>query len=257
MKKTTLLFSLRFLYLPSAFALLLLAHLLAALVTRERERRGRVGLSLAAPAVVLLVLLGTTLRFNPIFDRALALWRHNVAQAPDVPFVHYQFAYFLHDHGLFLRRDAQTPGALEEYEAALAANDRIVARGERGMPPDQLARAWLAIGAINRVLAPPARRNPRRAKEALERAIVVGEQVAQLDLELARALYHYAQLRPHDVGVTLDLAERALHRGLQLALPAELRQNLEEELARVRAERAGPPAGESPSDAEARGGDGG
>lgn len=234
-------FAQRFLYLPSAFALLLPASLLAALVERERVRRGRIGLSLVAPAAALLLLLGTTLRFNPLFDRALTLWRHNVAQAPDVPFVHYQFAYFLHDHGLFLRRDAETPGALDEYEAALAANQRIVARGERGMPPDQLARAWLSIGAIQRVLAPPARRNPRRAKEALERAIAIGEQVAQLDLELARALYHYAQLRPHGLGITNDVAERALRRALQLTLPAELRQNLEEELARVLAERAAPP----------------
>ncbi len=230
-------FAQRFLYLPSAFALLLPATALAAWLARERRRSGRIGASLAAPAVAIALLAGSTLRFNPLFDDALTLWRHNVAQAPDVPFVHYQFAYFLHDHGLYLRRDAETPGALDEYEAALAANQKIVARGERGMPPDQLARAWLSIGTICRVLAPPARRNPRRAKEALEQAIAVGERIEQLDLELGRAYFQFAQLSADHVGVTPDLAERALRRALQLRLPDALRQSIEEELAQRVAER--------------------
>jgi len=233
-------FAERFLYLPSLFALLLPAAGLAALLERERRGSGRIGASLAAPAATLALLAGFTLHWNPIWDSALRLWRHNVALSPELPFLHYQYAYFLHDHGLWQRSDAETPGAIEEYEKALACHERVVARGYRGMPPDQQARAWLSIGSIWLLQLPPERRSAARAKPALERAIEVGERYTRLDVELARALLHYSLLRHGDVGVDRDLAEKALRRALapELKLPPELKSDVERELAQLLAESA-------------------
>ena len=233
-------FAERFLYLPSLFALLLPASGLAALLERERRRSGRIGASLAAPAATLVLLAGFTLHWNPIWDSALRLWRHNVALSPDLPFLHYQYAYFLHQRGLWLRSDAGTPGAIEEYEKALDCHARVVARGYRGMPPDQQARAWLSIGSIWLLQLPPERRSAAHAKRALEQAIAVAGHFTRLDAELARALGCWSLLRHHDVGVDRDQAEQALRRALapELKLPPELKGDLERELAQLLAEKA-------------------
>ncbi len=216
-------FAERFLYLPSAFLLMAAAKALAAVVTRERVARGRIGLSIAVPGVVVATLLGFTWSSNSIFDGALPLWRHNVALAPDLPYVHYQFAYFLHDHDLFLRRDVETPGAIEEYELALAKNAEMVQRGYDGMPPDQLARSWTSLGSIWLTRLSAARADPRKAKVALEKAIEVGEQFQELNPELVRALCLYAQLRWFDVGVDRAMAERALRHALEIERSEEQR----------------------------------
>jgi len=230
-------FAERFLYLPSAFALLAVAAPLAALVARERARRGRVGLSLLAPAGVAAALLVATWSWNPIFDGALPLWRHNVACAPDLPFPHYQFAYFLHDHAIYLRRDAETPGAVDEYETALKLNDEIVRRGYDGMPPDQRIRAHLSLGEILLERLPEGRRDPRRAREQIEKAIEVGEATAELDLDLGRALFLYSRFSRLAVGVSDAQAGRALDRALKLKLPDELRKRINDDLDQLRARR--------------------
>jgi len=236
-------FAERFLYLPSLLPLALAANGLAAVVARERQRTGRFGVSLLLPATAVALLLGCTLRANPVWGDALRLWRHNVEQSPDLPFVHYQYAWFLHDRGMFLRTDAETPGAIEEYERALECNRRMVARGYRGMPPDQLARSHVSIGSILLTRLPPERRNPARAKLALLEAIAVGEKYTGLDPELGRAYFQFALLRHHDVDVSREVAERGLRRALSLELPDELRQSIAAELERLLAEGAPAPAG--------------
>jgi tetratricopeptide (TPR) repeat protein len=238
-------FAERFVYLPSLLPLALAAHGVAGVVARERDRQGRIGASLLLPSALVLVLLGCTLRANPVYGDALRLWRHNVEQSPDLPFVHYQYAWFLHDRGMFLRTDADTPGAIEQYERALECNRRMVARGYRGMPPDQLARSHLSIGSILLSRLPPERRNPARAKPALLEAIALGEKFEGLDPELGRACYQFSLLRHHAVGVTRDVAESALRRALTLRIPEDLRQNVTLELDRLLA--AGAPNEEAPA----------
>lgn len=228
-------FAERFLYLPSAFVLLVAAAPLAALVARERERTGRAGRTLLAPAGAILALLGATWAWNPVFDGALPLWRHNVARAPELPFPHYQLAYFLHDHGIFLRRDADTPGAIEEYEAALGRNQEILERGYEGMPPDQLIRSYLALGSIWLDKLPEGRRDPRRARPFLEQAINLGVQKHGLDVELGQAYGLYALLRHHPgAGVTDEQAREALESALRLDLRPESLEAIRAELERIR-----------------------
>jgi hypothetical protein len=225
----------RFLYLPSAFVALFAGALLAALVRRERERTGRVGLSLLPPAAALVALLAATWAWNPIFDSPLALWRHNVARAPELPFPHYQLAYFLHEAGLFTRRDAEHPGALEEYQTALEKNDAIVAQGFEGMPPDQRIRAYLALGQIWLEKLPEGRRDPKRARPWLEQAIQLGVQKAGLDRELGNAYWYYAMLaRFESTGITTEQAIAALDSALTLELRDEARATIQAELERLR-----------------------
>jgi hypothetical protein len=101
------------------------------------------------------------------------------------------------------------------------------------MPPDQLIRARLSLGAIWLEKLPEGRRDPRRAKEHLEEAIRIGEATAELDAELGKALWLYALLRHFDVGVSAEQARRALRRALELGLPEDSKRQIREELERT------------------------
>jgi hypothetical protein len=235
----------RFLYLPSAFVLVVPAALFAALVDRERARSGRVGLTLLAPAAAIVALLACAWIWNPVWHDALALWRHNVAQSrgvvdatTDLPYPHYQFAYFLHQKHVYTARDAETPGAIDEYEAALAANERLLARGLEGMPPDQRIRSHVSLGEIWIDELPLGRRDPLRAKPHVEEAMRIGVSLNGLDAELAKAYWLHAQLAFLDVGVTLDQAVAALESALRLQLSPEQLDQIRRELDHVRQAQA-------------------
>lgn len=236
-------FAERFLYLPSAFVLMPVAAWLVAIVRRERAAAGRVGLSLLAPSAAVVALLACTWYWNPLFDDALTLWRHNSACAPELPFPHYQVAYFLHERGIYEPRDVEVHGAIEEYQTALAKNDAITARGYKGMPPDQLARAWLSLGSIFLEKLPEERRDRPRARDALEHAIDVGRKSPELDPEYGSALWLKAQLRHCNVGVTDEQAREALMTAATLRLSPELLQAVHDDLARLNG--ASPPAPQS------------
>jgi hypothetical protein len=225
----------RFLYLPSAFALMLPALLLVGLVRWERARSGRVGATLLAPAAAIGGLLACTLTWNPIFDDALSLWRHNVSLAPELPFPHYQLAYFLYGDKQYTRNAADRPGAVDEYETAIANNEALLARGHEGMPPDQLINAYVSLGRIWLDLLPEGRRDPVRAKPWLEKAINLGRTLNGLDSPLAQAYWFYAQLRRFpQTGVTNEQAIRALESAATLQVTDESRQAIRNELASLR-----------------------
>jgi tetratricopeptide (TPR) repeat protein len=189
------------------------------------------------PVAAVAALLGGCWYWNPVFDDAMSLWRHNVALAPELPFPHYQAAYFLNQKQIWTQRGANDTGAIEEYELALRLNDALLARGEEGMPPDQLARAYLSLGEIYLDELPESRRDYQKAKDDLKRAIAVGTATQQLDAELGKALYCFARLRHvGSAGVSRDQARTALRAALELQLSPALRAGVEEDLARLEKE---------------------
>jgi len=229
----------RFLYLPSALICVALGAVLGAPIVTELARRGRVGRSLLLPVATVAALLGACWFWNPMFDDALSLWRHNVAQAPDLPFPHYQSGYFLFEKQIWTGRDAAESGAREEFETALRKNDALLARGEEGMPPDQLARAWLNVGDICLERVPESRRDYEKARVALLHVIEVGRATKELDPEYGRALFLYAQLRHVKPGITRQEARAALDETSPLRLSPELTAAIREDRARIDAEGKG------------------
>jgi tetratricopeptide (TPR) repeat protein len=234
----------RFLYLPSAFACLALGALVAAPLRRELAMRRRAALSLLPPVVAVALLLGATWYWNPIFDDALALWRHNVAQAPELPFPHYQAAYFLHQKKIWTARVADDTGAVEEYEEALRLNDALLAKGEEGMPPDQLMRSHLSLGDIYSTQLPAEHRDHARAERHLRQAITIGAHIeSRLDPELGKSLLLLAWLRHVKPGVSQKDARNALLAATELPLSPELLAAAHEDLARLEKEIAETPDG--------------
>jgi len=234
----------RFLYLPSGFACLALGAVVAAPLRRELAARGRASLSLLPPVVAVGLLIGATWYWNPVFDDALGLWRHNVAQAPELPFPHYQSAYFLHQKRIWTSRVASDTGALEEYEAALRLNDALLAKGEEGMPPDQLMRSHLSLGDIWSTQLPADHRDYAKAERHLRQAISIGARIERrLDAELGKSLLLLAWLRHVKPGVSQKDARNALLAATELPLPAELLAAAREDLARLEEEIAKEPDG--------------
>lgn len=227
----------RFLYLPSAFACVALGGLLAKPLQRELAARGRASLTLLLPVAAVGALLGACWYWNPVFDDAMSLWRHNAALAPELPFPHYQAAYFLNQKQIWSSRGANETGALEEYELALARNDALLARGEEGMPRDQLIRSYLSLGEIYLDKLPPERRDFAKARTNLKSAIHVGTATdAKVDPELGWALLYYAQLRHTTPGIPKEDARNALHAVPELNVSAELKAAAREDLERLEKE---------------------
>lgn len=227
----------RFLYLPSAFACVALGALLAKPLERELADRGRASLSLLLPVAVVAAGLGACWYWNPIFDDAMSLWRHNAALTPELPFPHYQAAYFLNRRQIWSSRGANETGALEEYETALRLNEALLARGEEGMPPDQLIRSQFSLGNIYARELPPDRRDYARAVHHLRRAISVGAQIERhLDPELGKSLLLLAWLRNVTTSVSQEDARNALRAVLELPVSDEMHAAAREELARLEQE---------------------
>jgi tetratricopeptide (TPR) repeat protein len=228
----------RFLYLPSVFVCIALGALLAKPLLRELAARGRASLSLLLPVAAVAALLGGCWYWNPVFDDAMSLWRHNVALAPELPFPHYQAAYFLHQKEIWSARNADETGAVEEYEAALRCNDALLARGEEGMPPDQLIRSYLSLGDVYLERLAPDRRDFVKARANLTKAIAVGKATdKKVDPELGKALLLYAQLRRVNPGITKAEARIALLAATELEISAELMATVREDLARLEREQ--------------------
>lgn len=224
----------RFLYLPSALVSIALAALLAKPLVRELAARGRASLSLLLPIAAVAALLGACWYWNPIFDDAMSLWRHNVALAPELPFPHYQAAYFLHQKQIWTSRGAGETGALEEYELALARNDALLARNEEGMPQDQLIRSYLSLGDIYLERLPPERRDYAKARANLSNAIRVGRATdRRIDPELGKSLLLYAQLRHVTPGISKEEARAALKAALELGLSPDLAAAVQDDLERL------------------------
>jgi tetratricopeptide (TPR) repeat protein len=227
----------RFLYLPSAFACIAIGALLAKPLQRELAARGRASLTLLLPVAAVGALLGACWYWNPVFDDAMSLWRHNAALAPELPFPHYQAAYFLNQKQIWSSRRAGETGALEEYELALARNEVLLARGEEGMPRDQLIRSYLSLGEIYLQRLPPERRDFAKARANLKSAIHVGTATdAKVDPELGKSLLLYAQLRHTTPGITKEEARVALLAATELALSAELMDEVRKDLERLEKE---------------------
>lgn len=229
-------FAERFLYLPSAFFCIPLAAGLLLPFRLEVRRRGRMGWSLVLPVTALALLIVGTLRGNQYFADALTLWRRNVALAPDLPFPHYQLAYFSERDEIFTRRSDDLPGALAGYQKALVLSDAMVARGFKGMPVDQRARAHLSLGLMYSQRLPEHKRDPVRAAAELHKALQICEEIAQLDWEYASTLTALAYLRHFGVGVSREDAERMLGQARVLATSDDQRGVIERELERVRSE---------------------
>ena len=230
----------RFLYLPSAFACVALGALIARPLERELAARGRASLSILPPLAVVAALLGCCWYWNPIFDDAMSLWRHNAALAPELPYPHYQAAYFLNQKQVWTSRRAGETGALEEYELALARNDALLARNEEGMPQDQLIRSYLSLGDIYLLELPPERRDFVKARSNLKKAIAVGTATdRKVDPELGKALLLYAQLRHVKPGITKEEAKLHLLAALELDLSDELRADVQADLERLKNETSG------------------
>jgi protein O-mannosyl-transferase len=226
----------RFLYLPSAFACVALGALIAKPLERELAARGRASLSILPPLAVVAALLGCCWYWNPVFDDALSLWRHNSALAPELPFPHYQAAYFLNQKQVWTARRAGETGALEEYELALARNDVLLARNEEGMPRDQLIRSYLSLGDIYVERLPLERRDPVKARSYLEKAIEVGKATdSKVDPELGKALLLSAHFH-RELGIAKQEAETYLRAALELELSGELKAAVSEDLERLKKE---------------------
>ncbi len=184
----------RFLYLPTVFLSFVIATPLLAALDWERRRTQRLGWSLLAPGIVLTAGTCLTLAANRPYQSALDLWGHVSALAPELPFPHYQLGFFFYEQEIYTSRSSEVRGALTEMKTAIRLSDELEARGDRGMPNDQRARAHLTLGILYLRLLPPHMRKLDRAEFHLRESARVASRSKALDPEWARALHELAGL---------------------------------------------------------------
>src|SRR6185369_13802316 len=127
---------------------------------------------------------------------------------------------------------------------ALRLNDALLAKGEEGMPPDQLMRSHLSLADICSTQLPVDHRDYAKAERHLRQAISIGARIERrLDAELGKSLLLLAWLRHVKPGVSQKDARNALLAATELPLSAEMLAAAREDLARLEEEIAKEPDG--------------
>ncbi len=237
-------FAERFLYLPSAFFCPLLSATLMLPVHRELSRRGRLGVSLVVPACAVLLFWVLSMHHNRQFHSALELWRNTLIHARAFPFPHYQIAFYMQASKIYTAspEDPELKGAIREFEEALRLNDEWLEKGERGMPPDQIARAHLNLGIMKGELAREQKFTIPEVESHFRKSLLVAASHPLLDLERIQASLSLARLRDPALGsrVTtseaITLLEQALSTARSRSELGSFAANLEEELSAVKRE---------------------
>ncbi len=135
-------FAERYLYLPSAGFVLLLA--IGATAVRDAWPRSGPALALGAAALLLACAVGTVRR-NPVWATDLSLWQDAAAKSPDAPIPHYNLA-------TYLQAEERLDEAAAEYRRAIALQPSPVAYASLGEVYRRLGRLDDAVHVLELAL---------------------------------------------------------------------------------------------------------